>query len=90
MHIYIIYIYILRWYYRDETQEFSKTSAFSTKSTWNSPKGYPCLEVLLSQVVNELFEITKQDLMYSNLPKEEWRAIRFLADDDRSIFIKKR
>ena len=44
--------------------------------------------MFLSQVENELFEITKQDLRYSNLSKEEWRAIRSLADD-RSIVIKK-
>ena len=78
----------LKWYFRDETQEFSETPAFSTKSTWNPPKGHPCLEVFLSQVENELFQITKQDLRYSNLSKEEWRAIRSLADD-RSIVIKK-
>ena len=78
----------LKWYFRDETQEFSETPAFSTKSTWYPPKGHPCLEVFLSQVENELFEITKQDLRYSNLSKEEWRAIKSLADD-RSIVIKK-
>ena len=78
----------LKWYFRDETQEFRETPAFSTKSTWNPPKGHPCLEVFLSQVENELFQITKQDLRYSNLSKEEWRAIRSLADD-RSIVIKK-
>ena len=79
----------LKLYFRDETQqEFSETPAFSTKSTWNPPKGHPCLEVFLSQVENELFQITKQDLRYSNLSKEEWRAIRSLADD-RSIVIKK-
>ena len=42
----------------------------------------------MSQVANELSEITKQDLRYSNLPKEEWIAIKSLADD-RSIVIKK-
>ena len=42
----------------------------------------------MSQVANELFEITKQDLRYSNLPKEQWIAIKSLADD-RSIVIKK-
>ena len=59
-----------------------------TKSTRNPPKGHSCLEVLLSQAENDLFEITKQDLRYSNLPKEEWRATRSLGDD-RSIVIKK-
>ena len=44
--------------------------------------------MFLSQVENELFQITKQDLRYSDLSKEEWRAIRSLADD-RSIVIKK-
>ena len=78
----------LKWYLWDETQEFGETPAFSTKSTWNAPRGHPCLEVFLSQVENELFQITKQDLRYSNLSKEEWRAIRSLADD-RSIVIKK-
>ena len=78
----------LKWYFRDETQEFSETPAFSTKSTRNPPKGHPCLEVFFSQVENELFEITKQDLRYSSLSKEEWRAIRSLADD-RYIVIKK-
>ena len=44
--------------------------------------------MLLSQAENDLCEITKQDLRYSNLPKEEWRPIRSLGDD-RSVFIKK-
>ena len=44
--------------------------------------------MILSQVENELFEITKEPTRYSNLSQEEWRAIRTLADD-RSIVIKK-
>ena len=64
----------LKWYFWDETQEFSETPAFSTKSTWNSLKGNPCLEVFFSQVENNLFEITEEDLGYSNLCKEAWRA----------------
>ena len=27
----------LKWYFPDETQEFSRTPGFSTKSTWNPP-----------------------------------------------------
>ena len=27
----------LKWYFWDETQEFSRTPGFSTKSTWNPP-----------------------------------------------------
>ena len=61
----------LKWYFRDKTQEFSETPAFSKKSTRNPPKGHPYLKVFLSQVENELFEIAKQNLRYSNLSKEE-------------------
>ena len=42
----------------------------------------------MSQIEDKLFEITKQDLMCSNFSKEEWRAIRSLADD-RCNVIKK-
>ena len=71
--------------FRDETQELSETSP---KSTWNPRKGHPFLEVFLSQLGNNLLEITKQELSYSNLSKEAWRAIRSLAND-RPIVIKK-
>ena len=49
---------------------------------------HPNLEVFLSQVENQLFEITKEPTRYSNLSQEEWRAIRTSAED-RSIVIKK-
>ena len=58
------------------------------KSLWKPPLGHLNLEVILSQVENELFEITKEPTRYSNLSQEEWRAIRTLVDD-RSIVIKK-
>ena len=67
---------------------FSETPVFSTKSSRNPSKGHPCLKVFLSQVENKLFKITKKGLRYSNLCKEEWGAIRSLADD-KSIVIKK-
>ena len=44
--------------------------------------------MFLSQLENELFQITKEPTRYSNLSQEEWRAIRTLADD-RFIAIKK-
>ena len=44
--------------------------------------------MFLSQVENELFEITKEPTRYSNLSQEERRTITTLADD-RSIVIKK-
>ena len=46
------------------------------------------LEVFLSQVQNELFKLPEADIKYSNLSREEWNAIRSLADD-RNVIIKK-
>ena len=46
------------------------------------------LEVFLSQVQNELFKLSQADIKYSNLSREEWNALRSLADD-RNIIIKK-
>ena len=56
----------------------------SPKCSWNPLQGHPDLEVYLSQVENELFSIADEPIRYSNLSKEEWIAIRSLADD-RSI-----
>ena len=61
----------LKWYFRDEPQEFSETPAFSTKSSGNPPKINPCLNLFLSHVEHKLLEITIQDLRYSNLFIEE-------------------
>ena len=78
-----------KWFFRNEpTPSFSETPAFKTKSSWNPPKGHPYLEVYLSQVERELFELAISYLGYSNFTKEEWTVIRSLADD-RSIIIKK-
>ena len=78
----------LKWHFRDEPQGFNETPAFTPKSTWHPPKGHACLEVFLSQVEKEIFEIPFSDLKYSNMSREEWQAVRSLADD-RSIVIKK-
>ena len=44
--------------------------------------------MLLSKIEEELFKIIETPLNYSNLTKEEWQAVRSLADD-RSTAIKK-
>ena len=44
--------------------------------------------MLVSQIENELFKPIKTPLGYSNLSKEEWEAVRTLADDS-NIVIKK-
>ena len=61
---------------------------FNPKSRWQPPRGHPFLEVFLSQVENELLELPKADIIYSNLSREEWNAIRSLSDD-RTTIIKK-
>ena len=79
----------IKWHFRNEpTQDFSDKPAFSAKSTWNPSKGHPNIEVFLSQIEHKLFQISDKCLPYSNLTKEEWLAVKSLADD-RSIVIKK-
>ena len=79
----------LKWHFRNEpTPEFSDRPAFSPKLLWNPPTGHPNLVVFLSQIEHELFQIPDKCLPYSNLSKDEWQAIRSLAED-RSIAIKK-
>ena len=79
----------LKWYFRNEaTSEFSETPSFTPKSLWKPPKGHPSLEVFLSEIEKEIFAIPDSRLGYSNLSREEWQAMRSLADD-RSIVIKK-
>ena len=79
----------IKWYFRNEiSEDFSEVPAFSPKSSWKPPQGYPNLEVYLSQVENELFSIVDEPIRYFKISKEEWIAMRSLADD-RSIVIKK-
>ena len=79
----------VKWHFRNEPSEhFSKKPAFSPKSSWKPPEGLHNLEVLLSQIDNELFKTVETPLGYSSLSKEEWEAVRTLADD-RNIVIKK-
>ena len=78
-----------KWPFRNEpTLEFSKTPVFSPKSTWKPPMGHPNVEVFLSQIEHEIFKEVESPLGYSNLCKEEWKAVRSLAND-RNIVIKK-
>ena len=66
----------------------SEKPSFTPKSSWKAPTGHPNLEVLLSQLEKETFQIVDSKLGYSNFSKEEWQAMRALVDD-RSIVIKK-
>ena len=79
----------LKWYFRNEpSSEFSETPSFTPKSSRKPPKGHPSLELNLSEIENEIFAIPDSRLGYSNLSREEWQAMRSLADD-RRIVIKK-
>ena len=74
----------LKWHFRDEPNTFSEIPAFRHESTWFPPKGHPCLEVLI-QVEAELFKLSGSSIRYSNMSKDEWDAIRSLADDRRIV-----
>ena len=77
----------IKWNFRDQTSKnFSDEPAFRPKCNWKPPPVHPGLELFLSQLEKEVFN---GFLNYStSIPsKEEWEALRRLADD-RNIVIK--
>ena len=60
-----------------------------TKSSWRPPNGHPALEIFLSKLEKDLFDICKKHQTYSNFNSEEWKAMRSSADN-RNLVIKKR
>ena len=78
----------MQWYFRiDISENFSETPAFHTKSTWNPPQGHLALEMFLSQMEADGFSLLPGNTTQYNLSKEEWLAMRGLAEDC-SIVIK--
>ena len=76
-------------YFRNErTPQFSEVPCCKTKSSWRFPNGHPALEIFLSKVEKDLFDICKKQKTYSNFNNEEWKAVRSLADD-QNLVIKK-
>ena len=69
------------------TKEFSEIPAFRIKSNWSSPKGHLALEMFLSQMEGEMFSPLPGNSTSYNLTKEEWKAMKRLAED-RSIVVK--
>ena len=69
---------------------FSDTPAFRPKSSFKPSPGHPSLKLFLSQIENDIFEnlVKGSTPINSNMSKEEWDALKGLADD-RSIIIKK-
>ena len=77
-----------RWHFRNEpSDDFSNVPAFRPKSQWKPPTGHPCVELFLSRLEKELFSFLPGKPQSYNLTKEEWKAMRNLAED-RSIIIK--
>ena len=75
-------------FFRNEpTPQFIEVPAFSPKSSWKPPKGHPNLEVFLSQLENEIFEMLFDNLKHSNASKD-LQAIRASLDDS-TIVIKR-
>ena len=77
-----------KWYVKDEPlPNFSKVSVFRPKSNWKSPPGHPCVELFLGKLGSELFSFLQRKPQAYNLTKEEWLAMRSLAEK-QSIIIK--
>ena len=55
------------------------------KSNWSPPKGHPALEMFLSQMDGEIFSLLPGKSTSYNLTKEEWKAMRRLAEDRRIV-----
>ena len=73
---------ICKWYFFNEpTEEFSEILAFRINSNWIPPKGHPLLEIFLRQMERELFPLLPGNSTSYNLTKEEWKAMRRLAED---------
>ena len=66
---------------------FQRNPTFNIKSNWNLPNGHPALEIFLSKLANEVFSVLPGTPRDYNLSKEEWLAMRGLAED-REIIIK--
>ena len=66
---------------------FSKTPVFTPKSNWKPPKGQTSLEVFLSQIEKEVFELAESLLKKFDFSEEEWQAMVNVKDSED--FIKK-
>ena len=53
----------------------------------NPPNGHPALEIFVSKLENKVFSVLPGTPRNYNLPKEEWSAMRGLAED-RTIILK--
>ena len=67
----------IKWHFRNEpSPTFSEIPSFTPKSSWKLPRGYPNLEVFLSQIKHEIFKTCEKPLRYSNLSRDKWGTVR--------------
>ena len=74
----------IRWSFRDQLSEnFFNKPVFLLKSNWKFSPGHPGLELILSQLEKNIFNglLDVSMSVQSNMSKEEWEALRGLADD---------
>ena len=75
-----------KWFFCTElTENFSEAPAFLVKANWNPPKGHPAIEIFLSKLETEIFSVLLGTPLDYNLSKEEWLAMRGLAEDQNII-----
>ena len=77
-----------KFYFKNESQDIpSELSTYKPKSTWNSPKYSPALELFLSKFKEDIFSVLPGHLKKFNVNREEYLTMRSLQND-RSIIIK--
>ena len=64
---------------------FYEVLCFKTKLSWKNPNGRPNLEIFVSKVEKDLFNICKKQNACSNFNSEEWKAMRSSADDQSLV-----
>ena len=76
-----------KWHFRNEVaQNNEEISQFKVKSQWNSPKGHPALEALLSKTEKNIFSLILEREKDFKLTKDECLAMRSL-ENDRNVII---
>ena len=76
------------WFFCNEsTENFREIPAFRIKFNWSPHKVHPALEMFLNQMDGEIFSLLPGNYTSYNLTKQEWKAMRGLAED-LSVVIK--
>ena len=62
-------------------EDFGEIPEFRIKTNSGPPKAHPALKMFLSQMEGEIFSLLPGNFTSYNLTKEEWKAMRGLAED---------